>query len=101
MDGGLSGGIAELRHILGYTRPPDIDAELWWGLGDLFRPRAKLEAEILVLRQQINVLQRTLLKLGIDVGRTSVAKYMAQLGDPARKAAVQNNEGPGAPEPSP
>src|SRR6266566_8417241 len=38
-------------------------------------------------------------ELGIDVGRTSVAKYMAQLGDPARKAAVQNNEGPGAPEP--
>jgi hypothetical protein len=31
----------------------------WWALGDLFRPRAKLEAEILVLRQQINVLRRT------------------------------------------
>jgi hypothetical protein len=27
-----------------------------WALVDLFRPRAKLEAEILVLRQQINVL---------------------------------------------
>ncbi len=79
----------------------DLCRLTWWVLGDLFRPRAKLEAEILVLRQQINVLQRTLLKLGIDVGRTSVAKYMAQLGDPARKAAVQNNEGPGAPEPSP
>jgi hypothetical protein len=69
---------------------------------DLFRSRATLEAEILVLRQQINVLRRTnarrlirpisianplcgapridgeLLKLGIDVGQTSVAKYMAR-----------------------
>src|SRR2546426_6900172 len=32
---------------------------IWWVLVDLFRPRAKLEAEILVLRQQINVLRRT------------------------------------------
>ena len=31
----------------------------WWVLVDLFRPRAKLEAEILALRQQINVLRRT------------------------------------------
>jgi hypothetical protein len=29
---------------------------IWWVIGDLFRPRAKLEAEVLVLRQQINVL---------------------------------------------
>jgi transposase InsO family protein len=32
---------------------------IWWVIGDLFRPRAKLEAEILVLRQQINVLRRS------------------------------------------
>src|SRR5260370_21047659 len=32
---------------------------IWWVIGDLFRPRAKLEAEILVLRQQIIVLLRT------------------------------------------
>src|SRR5205809_3730169 len=32
---------------------------IWWVLADLFRPRAKLEAEILVLRQQISVLRRT------------------------------------------
>jgi hypothetical protein len=32
---------------------------MWWALVDLFRPRAKLEAKILVLRQQINVLRRT------------------------------------------
>src|SRR5260370_41204335 len=43
---------------------------IWWVIGDLFRPRARLEAEILVLRQQINVLRRTapkrLLLGGID-----------------------------------
>jgi hypothetical protein len=32
---------------------------IWWVVGDLFRPRARLEAEILVLRQQINVLRRS------------------------------------------
>ena len=32
---------------------------IWWVIGDLFRPRAKLEAEIVVLRQQINVLRRS------------------------------------------
>src|SRR6266571_7289501 len=37
----------------------DLCRLTWWALGDLFRPRAKLEAEILVLRQQINVLRRT------------------------------------------
>jgi hypothetical protein len=31
---------------------------LWSALADLFRARARLEAEILVLRQQINVLRR-------------------------------------------
>jgi transposase InsO family protein len=36
----------------------DLCRLIWWALIDLFRPRAKLEAEILVLRQQINVLQR-------------------------------------------
>ena len=74
---------------------------LWFALTGLFRSKARLEAEILVLRQQINVLRRKsskravlgnfdrlvfvgaprvhgeLLKLGIDVGLTSVAKYMA------------------------
>jgi transposase InsO family protein len=62
------------------------------------RARATLEAEIWVLRQQINVLRRAaprrqsfgifdrlifvghgeLLKLGIEIGQTSVAKYMAR-----------------------
>src|SRR6266568_3438870 len=37
----------------------DLCRLVWWVLVDLFRPRAKLEAEILVLRQQINVLRRT------------------------------------------
>src|SRR5216683_3401338 len=37
----------------------DLCRLIWWGLVDLFRRRAKLEAEILVLRQQINVLRRT------------------------------------------
>jgi hypothetical protein len=37
----------------------DLCRLTWWVLVDLFRPRAKLEAEILVLRQQINVLRRT------------------------------------------
>src|SRR5712692_5514933 len=37
----------------------DLCRLIWWVLVDLFRPRAKLEAEILVLRQQINVLRRT------------------------------------------
>src|SRR5262249_47513154 len=32
---------------------------IWWVIGELFRPRAMLEAEILVLRQQINVLRRS------------------------------------------
>ena len=111
----------------------DIFILLWSALIGLFRSRARLEAEILVLRQQINVLRRysakrsvfrrfdrlvfvglyrlapgilealaivrpetvvrwrranplwgaprihgELLKLGIDVGQTSVAKYMAR-----------------------
>ncbi len=37
----------------------DLCRLIWWVLVDLFRPRAKLEAEILVLRQQINALRRT------------------------------------------
>src|SRR5229473_7339686 len=37
----------------------DLCRLIWWGLVDLFRRRAKLEAEILVLRQQINVLRRS------------------------------------------
>src|SRR5713101_5440975 len=37
----------------------DLCRLIWWVLVDLFRPRAKLEAEILVLRQQINILRRT------------------------------------------
>src|SRR5437667_5128704 len=37
----------------------DLFSRIGWVLVDLFRPRAKLEAEILVLRQQINVLRRT------------------------------------------
>ena len=32
---------------------------IWWVLVDLFRSRRALEAENLVLRQQINVLRRT------------------------------------------
>jgi len=36
----------------------DVLALLWSALTSLFRSRARLEAEILVLRQQINVLRR-------------------------------------------
>jgi hypothetical protein len=32
---------------------------IWWALAGLFRSKAALEAENLVLRQQINVLRRT------------------------------------------
>jgi transposase InsO family protein len=77
----------------------DLCRLFWRALIGLFRSRAALEAENLVLRQQVNVLRRTaprkpvfsridrlifvasieeLLKLGIDVGQTSVAKYMAR-----------------------
>src|SRR6266705_845907 len=35
----------------------DLCRLTWWVVVDLFRSRAKLEAEILVLRQQINVLR--------------------------------------------
>jgi hypothetical protein len=37
----------------------DLCRLIWWALVDLFRSRAALEAENLVLRQQINVLRRT------------------------------------------
>jgi hypothetical protein len=37
----------------------DLCRLIWWVLVDLFRSRRALEAEILVLRQQINVLRRT------------------------------------------
>jgi hypothetical protein len=37
----------------------DLCRLTWWVLVDLFRSRAKLEAEMMVLRQQINVLRRT------------------------------------------
>ena len=40
----------------------DVLALLWSALTRLFRSRARLEAEILVLRQQINVLRRKSLK---------------------------------------
>ena len=36
----------------------DVLMLLWTALTSLFRSRARLEAEILVLRQQINVLRR-------------------------------------------
>ena len=36
----------------------DVLMLLWAALTSLFRSRARLEAEILVLRQQINVLRR-------------------------------------------
>src|SRR6202035_1472493 len=36
----------------------DVLIQLWTGLTSLFRSRVRLEAEILVLRQQINVLRR-------------------------------------------
>jgi len=42
----------------------DLYRLTWWVVVDLFRPRAKLEAEILVLRQQINVLRRTAVPVG-------------------------------------
>jgi hypothetical protein len=47
----------------------DLCRLTWWVLVDRFRPRAKLEAEILVLRQQINVLRiapKRLLPSSID-----------------------------------
>jgi hypothetical protein len=37
----------------------DLCRLIWWTLARLFRSRAALEAENLVLRQQINVLRRT------------------------------------------
>jgi hypothetical protein len=36
----------------------DVLKLIWWGLIGLFRSRASLEAEILVLRHQVNVLRR-------------------------------------------
>jgi hypothetical protein len=36
----------------------DILKLVWWAVTGLFRSRASLEAEILTLRQQLNVLQR-------------------------------------------
>src|SRR5262245_39248497 len=36
----------------------DLCRLIWWGLIGLFQPRAALEAEILVLRHQLNVLRR-------------------------------------------
>jgi hypothetical protein len=36
----------------------DVVVLLWSALNSLFRSRVRLEAEILVLRQQINVLRR-------------------------------------------
>ena len=48
----------------------DLCRLIWWVLAGLFRSKAALEAENLVLRQQINVLRRTALKrphlTGID-----------------------------------
>ncbi len=102
----------------------DLCRLIWCALIGLFRSRAVLEAEILVLRHQLNVLRRKsrkrlafsnvdrlvfaglyrvapgvlaalkilkpqtprihgeLLKLGIDVGQTTVAKYMARRRQP-------------------
>jgi transposase InsO family protein len=90
----------------------DLCRLIWCALIRIFRPRAALEAEILVLRHQLNVLRRKspkrlafgnvdrlvftalyrvapgvldalkLLKLGIDVGQTTVAKYMARRRQP-------------------
>jgi hypothetical protein len=37
----------------------DLCRLIWWALAGRLRPRAALEAENLVLRQQINVLRRT------------------------------------------
>jgi hypothetical protein len=59
-------------------------------LASLFKSRAKLEAENLVLRQQVNVLSRAnplwgaphihgkLLKLGFEVAQSTVARYMCR-----------------------
>src|SRR5580704_17939561 len=108
----------------------DLVRLIVWMVVDLFRSRAALEAEIWMLRQQINVLRRTapkkqtfsaidrlifvclyrllpgvrdalaremsianplwgaprihgeLLKLRVDIGQTSVAKYMVRRRDP-------------------
>ena len=37
----------------------DLCRLIWWALVGRLRPRAAIEAENLVLRQQINVLRRT------------------------------------------
>ncbi|MCC3246894.1 hypothetical protein LG047_16490 [Methylocystis sp. WRRC1] len=36
----------------------DVFKLVWWTILDLFRSRASLEAEIVALRQQLNVLRR-------------------------------------------
>src|SRR6478735_10473736 len=54
---------------------------IWSALVLLFRSRASLAAEILVLRHQINILRRHSPKrqtFSIDIGQTSVAKYMVK-----------------------
>jgi hypothetical protein len=68
---------------------------------DLLRSRVALEAEILVLGQQITGgspadprIHGELLKLGADVGQTSVAKYMTRRrGPPSQgwKAFLRNH----------
>jgi hypothetical protein len=68
----------------------DLCRLTWWVLGDLFRPRAKLEAEILVLRQQINVLRRTLLKLGsMSGGRVDPSTWRSSAIRPKRRRPKQ------------
>ena len=48
-----------------------------------FKTKARLEAEIIMLRHQLNVLRRRVPpkpKLGIEVAQSTVAKYMARRG---------------------
>ncbi len=85
---------------------------LWVVIG-LFRSRASLEAEIIALRHQLIVpleirqliramslanplwgaprIHGELLKLGIEIGQTSVAKYMENYRNPHRKGGRRSS----------
>src|SRR5215813_13413136 len=46
------------RHRLIIVAMGDLFKLIWWAAVGLFRPRSALQAEILVLRHQLNVLRR-------------------------------------------
>jgi len=77
----------------------DFCRPTWWALVGLFRSRRALEAENLVLRQQINVLRRTvpkrLLISSIDIRRpfSAVPRCSGRAGD--RQAGHRDPLAPG------